>query len=61
MLQTFFEIKLPYSIKIKKSFVDVLEVFKDNPEHLSIILEEALGYINIVKLSDDYSKKITKQ
>jgi hypothetical protein len=50
----------PYSIKIKKSFVDALAVFKDNPEHLSIVLEEALGLINIVKLSDEYSKKITK-
>lgn len=54
------DLTIPQSVKIKKSFVDALEVFKDNPEHLSIVLEEALGLINIVKLSDEYSKKITK-
>lgn len=54
------ELKLDSGIKIRKTFVDALEVFKDNPEHLSIVLEEALGLINIVKLSDEYSKKISK-
>lgn len=54
------DLTLSQSVKIKKSYVDALEVFKDNPEHLSIVLEEALGLINIVKLSDEYSKKIIK-
>ena len=54
------DLTIPQSVKIKKSFVDALAVFKDNPEHLSIVLEEALGLINIVKLSDEYSKKISK-
>lgn len=54
------DLTIPQSVKIKKSFVDALDVFKDNPEHLSIVLEEALSLINIVKLSEEYSKKITK-
>ena len=54
------ELKLDSGIKIRKTFVDALEVFKNNPEHLSIVIEEALSSINVVKLSEDYSKKNSK-